>query len=165
MEEKAAETNTEIDAAEIERQAKLAEVRRRAAAAAARRAKRAESNALPLEERDMLDKEAIDALEEKHGAANIRCVTTSAAPPLPGVCVILAPSGKDYRAWRAVITSDRAKTAAKLAAAEDLAKSVVIYPEEKEYAAICARHPGTPAAVAQAAVELAGAVATDMGKD
>lgn len=116
-------------------------------------------------QRDLDDLEALDALEETHGIANIRRIDLPTAAPLPGFAVIRAPDPAEYKAWQAVVMKGAAKSSEKAVAAEDLATDVLLYPDIDTYKKLVEKHAGVPTLLASEAVKFAGGAAHDSGKE
>lgn len=130
----------------------------------ARRAAREAAQREAIEARDLADEEAIDALEEAHGKGKIAIVSFSSAdPPLPGRIVIREP-GLDYKPWR-VAQGKNISASQKMLANEDLAKQVVLYPEEAVYRKMVERYPGLVDLICTEAIRFVGAAMDEKGKE
>ncbi len=129
-----------------------------------RRADRAAKHKAACEVRDAKDLEALDACEELHGVGEVRTVKVPTAPPMPGTVIIRRPAPEEYRAWKGITARASATMSEKDAAAADLARDVVIYPEAEAYAKLVEVCPGAPTLVAVEALKFAGG-AEDRGKE
>lgn len=129
-----------------------------------RKAKRDAAYKEKVEDRDLVDAEAVDALEEKHGSTGIRVVRVpQIAAPMPGL-VIIRPPGKDHRAWQSAIARPNAKMSDKDAAHEDLAREIVIYPDREVYLEMVKAYPGLVLTIVGEAHIFSGLMADERGK-
>lgn len=142
----------------------IEEVRARRKALREKSTTRERALAEAKERRDLKDEEAIDALKTRLGESGVRVVEVDSAPPLPGRVAIRLPED-EFDEWQAMQMKLTATPPERLAAQQDLARGVVIYPSIELYDELCEKHHGLFAAVAVAAIEFAGAGARERGKE
>lgn len=134
----------------------------RLAAVAARRAERAELAAAAAAEQAATDAEAIDDLRVLHGDSNIETLTVAYVPDLPNTVAVRTPKSIELKRYRDRIAKDVQANA--VAAAEELACVVVVYPTAEEFDRLHAARPGLKTLAGLASLKLASAVSESEGK-
>lgn len=124
--------------------------------------RRAEVERATLEQR-VLDLEAIDALEAEYGPNEIK---TFEVPYLPGLPVVVAVrTGREPEVKR-FLARLREKNANTHAAAEEAARSCLVYPTDRETVdRLVEKRRGLLVQVGTAAMNLASARAAEEGKE
>jgi hypothetical protein len=115
------------------------------------------------------DLEAIDALEESLGDANVDAVRVAYTPGLPAAAAVRCPTPVQFKRYRDRITPrkdarNRDVEPDPYAAAEELAAVCLVYPDKDVYKQMCAARPGLASQLGAAAVRLAVGAEADEGK-
>ncbi len=130
----------------------------------ARGAARRQAVADALSDRELEDEEVIDALEEQRGAQNVRrVIVPNPVPEFPGQLLIRQP-GDDYKVWKSQLHRNH-KSGERIAAQEDLARQVVIYPDAKAFGEMASKFPAILDLVFNAAIEFANGAMVERGKE
>lgn len=98
-----------------------------------RRAKRKEANAKARLEQEAIDREAIDALEEEHGADNVAALEVNGfVKGLPALVVVRSPGGTPfYKRYVDQVRKANKNTALIGRAQELLGESCIVYPTDE----------------------------------
>jgi hypothetical protein len=130
-----------------------------------RRAERKAKVEAERNEQRAVDLEAIEALEIQHGDSSICMLEVPYTPGLPNLVAARCPNDAEVKRYRASVKPDKqGRPGNAVAAAEQLAALVRVYPDDEAYAAICAARPGIHAQLGATALGLAVGKAEDEGK-
>lgn len=129
-------------------------------ARAARKAKAAEARNAQF----ALDLEAIDQLEIEHGDGNIAFLEVPFTDGLPVLVACRTPKPAEMKRYRSRLDVKPGKKPDTVAAAEELASVVRVYPDPEVYAELCAARPGVHVQLGVKSLELATASEAEEGK-
>jgi len=158
--------DTEQTTDETPLQRRKREVAERAEAIAKKRAEREELYALDVAERDLKDREALEALEAEKGPIAMWGATISAPvpPPLPGLVILRRQSNPEWKAWQAIAANPKSSQRDKDEGMRDLARSMVAYPDRKTYEEILKVASGLHVAIVAEASRMSGIIQEERGK-
>lgn len=134
----------------------IAEERRAARKAEARRA---------YEEQRAKDLDAITELEIEHGDSNVGVINVPFSDGLPTCAAVRCPKPAELKRFRSRVTPKHEKDHPDAAvAAEELAATCRVFPDETAFARLCAARPGLAAQLGAKAVDLATGKSESEGK-
>lgn len=114
-----------------------------------------------------IDLEAIDALEQSEGYANIAAVDVKNwEPGFPAKLAVRAPDEKQYKRFRETAADKKdGRKGDAVQATQQLAAVCVAYPDKDTYQALLKVRPGIDLALGNLAAKLAGAEEESKGKE
>lgn len=107
----------------------------------ARRAERAAALEAQRDDQELVDLEALDALEEEHGPTNVARVVPAFTAGLPTFAVARLPRPEETKRYRARLRPPDGKMGDPVKACEELAAVVVVYPDKPTFAKMCEARP------------------------
>ena len=118
----------------------------------ARRAARREKTAAAKAVQYVLDMEQLDKLEEKHGDGAVKALhAPSHTAGLPTMVIVKSPAASAYKRFQDLVREAKGHQGAIAAAAEQLARACIVYPDAAQLAAMVEAYPNTMADAANAA--------------
>lgn len=117
-----------------------------------------------FDEQRAIDLEAVDDLEIEHGDNAIASVDIPYRPGEPTLVCVRAPNVAEMKRYRARVKPRKGGEVAAVEAAEELARSVMVYPGPEMRETLTQRIPMLEANAGVKALQLAGAISEDEGK-
>lgn len=135
-------------------EAKIAEIERR------RADRKAKQQAL-CDAQYAIDLEAVDALEVEHGEGSVAVLRVPYTEGLPVLIVVRKPTSAELKRYRARLKEKRPDM---VAAAEELADVVRLYPDADHYSLLRENRPGVHSQLGVESLKLSVAATEEEGK-